>query len=178
MGVGHNEMGRRPEPGWYVDPEAPDLERWWDGRRWSDTDFRPPPRESAARAVWSDYVESYKAQLPTSPSNAIARSTLIASFIALAGALGLLVVSIDLRAANLDTVGAILLAGGVASFLFLAVWNVFISAIAVVNGRRHGGRRVMQAVVALSVSCGATVCGGWGLIEALPHAYEVLHLAW
>ena len=30
-------------PGWYEDPEAPDLLRWWDGTRWSDDAFRPKP---------------------------------------------------------------------------------------------------------------------------------------
>jgi hypothetical protein len=30
-------------PGWYEDPEAPDLLRWWDGAHWSDDAFRPKP---------------------------------------------------------------------------------------------------------------------------------------
>jgi hypothetical protein len=30
------------EPGWYTDPESPDLLRWWDGEEWSDTDFKVP----------------------------------------------------------------------------------------------------------------------------------------
>ncbi|WP_022888878.1 DUF2510 domain-containing protein [Agromyces italicus] len=32
-------------PGWYDDPEAPDLLRWWDGREWSDEDFRSKPAD-------------------------------------------------------------------------------------------------------------------------------------
>ncbi|RXZ71739.1 DUF2510 domain-containing protein [Agromyces albus] len=30
------------EPGWYTDPESPDLLRWWDGEEWSETDFKVP----------------------------------------------------------------------------------------------------------------------------------------
>ena len=30
-------------PGWYDDPEAPDLLRWWDGRAWSDEHFAAKP---------------------------------------------------------------------------------------------------------------------------------------
>lgn len=175
---GNDEMAPRPAPGWYQDPEESDLERWWDGRQWSDTEFRPPPRESASRAVLSDYVQSYKDQLPDSPTNAIARSTLIASFIALAGVVVLLVLALDLRTARLSTVSAVLLAGCVAAFVFFAVWNVIVSAIAIVNGRRHAGRRLGQAVVSLALSCVAVACGVWALMEALPHAYEVLRIAW
>jgi len=25
-----------PPPGWYRDPEAPELQRWWDGSQWSE----------------------------------------------------------------------------------------------------------------------------------------------
>ncbi|MFB6610662.1 DUF2510 domain-containing protein [Agromyces sp. NPDC056379] len=27
-------------PGWYQDPEAADMLRWWDGSSWSETDTR------------------------------------------------------------------------------------------------------------------------------------------
>ncbi|MCQ4203786.1 DUF2510 domain-containing protein, partial [Streptomyces coelicoflavus] len=30
-----------PPPGWYRDPSAPHLERWWDGTAW--TEHRRPP---------------------------------------------------------------------------------------------------------------------------------------
>ena len=38
-----DQLGRSAVPGWYEDPEAPDLLRWWDGTRWSDDAFRPKP---------------------------------------------------------------------------------------------------------------------------------------
>ncbi|MFD1713293.1 DUF2510 domain-containing protein [Amnibacterium flavum] len=28
------------EPGWYVDPMADDMLRWWDGAEWSETEFK------------------------------------------------------------------------------------------------------------------------------------------
>ena len=34
-------MSRTLPPGWYPDPDAPHLERWWDGTAW--TDHRRPP---------------------------------------------------------------------------------------------------------------------------------------
>ena len=30
------------EPGWYPDPNSPDLLRWWDGEEWSETDVKLP----------------------------------------------------------------------------------------------------------------------------------------
>ncbi|WP_092966959.1 DUF2510 domain-containing protein [Agromyces sp. CF514] len=33
--------------GWYEDPEASDLLRWWNGSEWSETEFRAKPEDSA-----------------------------------------------------------------------------------------------------------------------------------
>ncbi|RZS63370.1 uncharacterized protein DUF2510 [Agromyces ramosus] len=33
---------RTAEAGWYPDPQAPDILRWWDGEEWSETDFTLP----------------------------------------------------------------------------------------------------------------------------------------
>lgn len=173
-----NGEGEMPQPGWYPDPEAPDLDRWWDGREWSDTDFRPPPRGGALQAVVADYVDSYRDQLPNSPANGLARSTLIASFIELVAAVALLVVVIDLRATMLPTVPAILLAAAGVCVAFLAIWNVLVSSVAIVNARRHDGARLRESLVALACSCLAAGCGVWALFEALPHAYGVLSIAW
>lgn len=38
-------------PGWYDDPEAPDLLRWWDGRAWSDEHFAAKPVGEALNAA-------------------------------------------------------------------------------------------------------------------------------
>ncbi|MBC7267389.1 MAG: DUF2510 domain-containing protein [Streptomyces sp.] len=38
-----------PPPGWYTDPSAPHLERWWDGTAW--TDHRRAPGQQAATAA-------------------------------------------------------------------------------------------------------------------------------
>ncbi|MGN7138785.1 DUF2510 domain-containing protein, partial [Streptomyces pseudogriseolus] len=32
-----------PPPGWYPDPHAPHLERWWDGTAWTDHRRTPMP---------------------------------------------------------------------------------------------------------------------------------------
>src|SRR5690606_5497620 len=39
-------MSMTPPPGWYRDPHAPHLERWWDGTAW--TEHRRPPEAPAA----------------------------------------------------------------------------------------------------------------------------------
>jgi hypothetical protein len=49
--------------GWYPDPEAPDVQRWWDGYRWTEN-FQP--REIAAPAYQQpmlQYVVPYTNQL-------------------------------------------------------------------------------------------------------------------
>lgn len=32
----------RPPAGWYIDPERPDLQRWWDGTAWTEHRMHPP----------------------------------------------------------------------------------------------------------------------------------------
>ncbi len=41
-----NEVPVGPPPGWYVDPHADDMLRWWDGEEWSESDFELRPRTS------------------------------------------------------------------------------------------------------------------------------------
>lgn len=38
-------------PGWYSDPEAADMLRWWDGVAWSESDFKLAPRYVRTAAV-------------------------------------------------------------------------------------------------------------------------------
>ncbi|MFE1847894.1 DUF2510 domain-containing protein, partial [Streptomyces sp. NPDC059515] len=38
-----------PPPGWYRDPHAPHLERWWDGTAW--TEHRRAPGAAGAPGV-------------------------------------------------------------------------------------------------------------------------------
>ncbi|MFB7494849.1 DUF2510 domain-containing protein [Streptomyces sp. NPDC056161] len=53
-------MSMTPPPGWYPDPNAPRLERWWDGGAWTEhrrargADVAPPapePNSGRAKAV-------------------------------------------------------------------------------------------------------------------------------
>lgn len=39
-----NELPVGRPPGWYVDPHADDMLRWWDGEEWSESDFKLRPR--------------------------------------------------------------------------------------------------------------------------------------
>jgi uncharacterized Tic20 family protein len=36
-------------PGWYEDPEAPDLLRWWDGENWSESELLSKPADEMNR---------------------------------------------------------------------------------------------------------------------------------
>lgn len=38
-----DRLDRAAPAGWYEDPEAPDVLRWWDGTRWSHDAFRTKP---------------------------------------------------------------------------------------------------------------------------------------
>ncbi|GAA2453673.1 DUF2510 domain-containing protein [Agromyces soli] len=45
-----SELPIGPPPGWYVDPHADDMLRWWDGEEWSESDFKlRPPASSQIR---------------------------------------------------------------------------------------------------------------------------------
>lgn len=33
-------------PGWYEDPSNPRMQRWWDGRQWTDRTQMPPPQST------------------------------------------------------------------------------------------------------------------------------------
>lgn len=46
------EKSSAPVPGWYVDPEYPGSERYWDGRSWSDQ--RRPSQASTATSAPSN----------------------------------------------------------------------------------------------------------------------------
>jgi hypothetical protein len=43
--------GTAAAPGWYPDPAAVDMLRWWDGDEWSDSDFKLAPRRVRTRAI-------------------------------------------------------------------------------------------------------------------------------
>lgn len=132
-------------PGWYEDPEAHDLLRWWDGDAWSDSDFRQKPEESPLLA----YVKSYRELSPRSPTNYLAVSSLVQALIEIAAAGTLLVVASRLPSANENLAVATVLVLIVAVVALLGIWTAGQSMLSIINARRNGNRRLWHAVAAL-----------------------------
>jgi hypothetical protein len=164
-----DDTGSVTPPGWYEDPEAPDLQRWWDGESWSDSEFRARPEPG----VLEDYVNSWRDSLPNSPTNYLARQSLVVSAIALASTIGLLVLAIGARGQSLPTVPASLLAIGALVCTFFGVWLVLTSAASIVNARAHHGKRFGEAVVAMVLALLAFGGGAWVIVESFPHGFGV-----
>ncbi|MFF9625982.1 DUF2510 domain-containing protein [Streptomyces griseosporeus] len=61
-------MSMTPPPGWYRDPSAPHLERWWDGTAW--TDHRRAPEAPVPPAPFAPYQAAGQPTAPTAPTAA------------------------------------------------------------------------------------------------------------
>ena len=145
------------EPGWYEDPEAPDLERWWQGEHWSDTEFRAKPEDHHI----VQYMKGYAELSPRSPTNFIATSSLVCAIIELVAAAALVVTSSKVAASAAPSLAtATLLLLVTATILGLGLWTAVMSGLSVANGRRTG-RRLPQAVAALGC---AVVSAGLSLL--------------
>lgn len=114
-----------PRPGWYEDPEAPDLLRWWDGVQWSDHDFRPKP-------------------LGDDRQNRRAGQARVLFFWALAVALPFWLVPTALTfvpSPEIQTVGIILVWIGFLPVLTLSVLAIVFGGIGLSRARRDGQGR-------------------------------------
>jgi hypothetical protein len=139
--------------GWYEDPEAPDLQRWWNGTGWSDTEFRPKLEDSELLA----YVKSYRDLDPRSPTNFLAVSALVQATIALAAAAGCLVIAVAAPAALSTLFGSTLLIITAGILVLISVWSVGLGIVAFRNARRNQDRRLRHAVSSIVVGATAAV---------------------
>ncbi|MBM7831349.1 hypothetical protein JOE59_002054 [Agromyces cerinus] len=118
-------------PGWYVDPEAPDLLRWWDGTAWSDTEFRGMPAEPSARA-------------DTGSGNTMARRAQILFFWALGVGVVFWILPIGLTlvpSPELQTIGVLLMWVGFLPVVVLSILAIVFGFIGLGRVRALGGRR-------------------------------------
>jgi len=156
-------------PGWYEDPDAPDLLRWWDGTRWSDTEFAAKAEDSAIVAHFRSYAELS----PRSPTNYLAISTVICAAIEFACAAFLIVFTVT-SPGVLQRFGSALLVVSLSGVVALcAGWTTFLGALAVANGRRWGGKRVVPAAIGLVVGAIATSLMVTLLVVGVPRVLEV-----
>ncbi|MGR0320613.1 DUF2510 domain-containing protein [Agromyces sp. ZXT2-3] len=150
--------------GWYEDPEAPDLERWWTGSAWSDTEFRPKPEDSELIA----YVKSYRDLGPTSPTNYLAVSALVQATICLAVSALCLAIAVALPAAMSMLVGATFLIVTEGVVVLVGLWSVGLGIITVRNARRNQDRRLQHAIGASVIAATAVMVAVALLIAQAP----------
>lgn len=118
--------------GWNEDPEAPDLQRWWNGMGWSETEFRAKPEDSELVA----YVRSYRDLDPSSPTNYLAISAPVQATIALAVAAACLVIAVAVPAALSTLAGSTLLIITEGTVVLIGVWSASLGVIAFRNASR------------------------------------------
>ena len=152
-------------PGWYPDPEAHDLERWWDGSAWSDTDFRPKPEPSEI----ARYFASYRDLSPHSPTNYLAVASLVCGSITVVTAGALVIVAFAMPAIAHRFASASMWTLLTAVVLCCSIWMAVLSARAIANARRHRGKRLVEAVLAFMLSTIAAVVLGVLLGVVLPN---------
>ena len=139
-----DRLSHAAPPGWYEDPEAPDLLRWWDGTRWSDDAFRPKP-------------------LTDERANPYAERARTIFFWALGVVLLFWIIPIALTFVptyELQTVGVILVWAGALPGLVLIVLSVVFGAIGLSRAGRLEGQGRSAALTGL--------IGGIGLFAAPP----------
>ncbi|MFF2272860.1 DUF2510 domain-containing protein [Agromyces sp. NPDC058136] len=140
-------------PGWYDDPEAPDLLRWWDGRAWSDEHFATKPvgdaQNAAARRARSIFVWAWPLAV-------------------LFWVVPLLLTLIPDSAAQ--TVGVVMSWIGGLPVLVLTVLSIVFGAIGLANARRLGGigrRAALTGLVGgVCILVAPAVLGGIGIVFA------------
>ena len=151
-------------PGWYDDPDAPDLLRWWDGSEWSDQEFRPRPEDSELVT----YVKSYRDLGPRSPTNFLAISSLVQASMALILAAVLVAVSASLPSGTATLGVATLLVLAEVVVLLIGLWSGALGVMAIRNARRHDGKRIQQANAAVLISIAAVMLSVVLLVQQTP----------
>lgn len=151
-------------PGWYEDPEATDLLRWWDGTDWSDTEFRAKPEDSELVA----YVKSYQDLSPRSPTNFLAISSLVQATIALVVAVALSALSTSLSSAAATLVASTLLVLAELVVVLVGLWAAALGVLAIQNARRHQGRRIRHAIAAVLIATAAVIVSVVLFVQQFP----------
>ncbi|WP_448006240.1 DUF2510 domain-containing protein [Agromyces bauzanensis] len=120
-------------PGWYEDPDAPDVLRWWDGAYWSDHEFRPMPPGG-----WR--------------TNEIGDRARTLSFWAIGVGIALWLVPIGLTflpSAEVQAIGIILAWVGFLPTLTLSILAIVFGGIGLSRARKPTGLRRREALTGL-----------------------------
>ncbi|KRC58657.1 hypothetical protein ASE14_19125 [Agromyces sp. Root81] len=133
-------------PGWYEDPEAADLLRWWDGASWSDTEFRPKPVERWGERFVADRVQAatFSAPAGKGSGNAFADRARRAFFWALGVGIVFWVAPVALTAMpnpQLQSIGILMVWIGMVPALVLSILAIVFGGIGLSRARVLGGRR-------------------------------------
>jgi hypothetical protein len=129
---------RPGKPGWYVDPDAPERERWWSGDEWTEV--------IAPRARNPFGVEFERSMRPA--TNRLAGRTRFVAFGAVV-ALFLAVADGSLLGAGAPSALAVV---GLVGVGILGVAGVVLGLVALRRSEVHGGSGAARASIVLSVA--------------------------
>ena len=129
---------RAGQPGWFVDPDAPQRERWWSGTEWTDA--------IAPRARNPFGVEFERSMRPA--TNRLSGRTRFVAFGAVV-ALFLAVADGSLLGAGAPSVLALV---GLVGVGILGVAGAALGFVALRRAAVHGGAGAARASIALSVA--------------------------